>query len=45
MRWERLALIYAITLPPVLVMIFVLLMTFEADYTFFNRGTYLSLLN
>ncbi|MFP6748747.1 MAG: cytochrome C oxidase subunit IV family protein [Alphaproteobacteria bacterium] len=45
MRWERLALIYAITLPPVLVMIFVLLMTFEADYTFFNRGTYLSILN
>ena len=40
MRWERLALVYAILVPPVLVMIFVLLMTFEADYTFFTRGTF-----
>ena len=40
MRWERLALSYAILIPPVLVLIFVLLMTFEADYTLFNRGTF-----
>ncbi len=40
MRWERLALMYAILLPPVLVMIFVGIMTFESDYTFFTRGVF-----
>ncbi len=40
MRWERFALIYAILVPPVLVLVFVFLMTFEADYTFFTRGTF-----
>ncbi len=40
MRWERLALVYAILVPPALVLIFVLLMTFEADYTFFTRGIF-----
>ena len=38
MVWERLALVYAILVPPLLVMVFVALMTFEADYTFFTRG-------
>jgi len=42
MRWERLALIYAIILPPVLVLIFMGLMTFEADYTFFTRDLFFS---
>ena len=37
MRWERLALMYAIALPPALVMVFMLLMTSEADNTFFTR--------
>ncbi len=37
MRWERLALVYAITIPPVLILIFVALMTFESDYTFLTR--------
>ncbi len=37
MRWERLALMYAILLPPVLVLVFVALMTFEADYTALTR--------
>ena len=37
MRWERLALMYAILLPPALVMLFMLLMTFEADNTFLTR--------
>jgi len=37
MAWERLALVYAIMLPPVLVMVFVALMTLEADYTLFSR--------
>ncbi len=40
MRWERLALTYAILVPPVLVMIFVFLMTHEADYTFLTRGVF-----
>ncbi len=40
MRWERLALTYAILVPPVLVMVFVFLMTHEADYTFFTRGLF-----
>ncbi len=45
MRWERLALMYAILVPPVLVLVFVGLMTLEADYTvltrvlFFGAGT------
>ena len=31
MRWERLALMYAILVPPVLVMVFVAIMTFDAS--------------
>ena len=37
MAWERLALIYAILLPPVLVLVFVAIMVFESDYTFLTR--------
>lgn len=37
MAWERLALIYAILLPPVLVLLFVGIMVLELDYTFFTR--------
>ena len=37
MAWERLALIYAILLPPVLVLIFVALMVFESNYTLLTR--------
>ena len=37
MAWERLALMYAILVPPVLLLVFVGLMTFEADYTLFTR--------
>jgi cytochrome c oxidase subunit IV len=40
MRWERLALMYAILVPPVLVLVFVGLMTFESDYTALTRGTF-----
>lgn len=43
MAWERLALIYAILLPPVLVMVFVTLMGFESDYTLFSREEYFAL--
>jgi cytochrome c oxidase subunit IV len=37
MAWERLALAYAILLPPVLVLVFVAIMTFESDYTHLIR--------
>ena len=37
MAWERLALIYAILVPPVLLLVFVALMTLESDYTFLTR--------
>ena len=37
MLWERLALTYAILLPPILVLVFVAIMTLEADYTFLTR--------
>lgn len=42
MAWERLALISAILIPPVLVLVFVGLMTFESDYTLFTREQFLS---
>jgi cytochrome c oxidase subunit 4 len=37
MAWERLALVYAILLPPVLVLVFVAIMVFESDYTHLIR--------
>ena len=37
MAWERLALMYAILIPPVLVLVFVSIMTFESDYTVLTR--------
>ncbi len=40
MLWERLALLYAIMVPPILVMVFVFLMTHEADNTFSLRGLF-----
>lgn len=40
MLWERLALMYAILVPPLLVLVFVALMTLEADNTFLSRVTF-----
>ncbi len=40
MAWERLALIYAILLPPVAIGVLIVLMTIEADYTFLSRVTF-----
>src|SRR5579864_8890138 len=40
MAWERLALIYAILVPPVVVLVFVGIMVFESDYTLFTRLTF-----
>src|SRR5262245_57909749 len=37
MAWERLALVYAILLPPGLVLVFVAIMVFESDYTHLLR--------
>ncbi|OHV81393.1 cytochrome C oxidase subunit IV family protein [Ensifer sp. LCM 4579] len=37
MAWERLALIYAILLPPLLVLVFVTLMVSESNYILFTR--------
>ncbi|WP_028035093.1 cytochrome C oxidase subunit IV family protein [Chelativorans sp. J32] len=37
MVWERLALVYAILLPPIAVLIFVAIMAVEADYTALTR--------
>jgi cytochrome c oxidase subunit IV len=37
MAWERLALIYAILLPPVLVLVFVGIMASESSYTLLTR--------
>ena len=40
MAWERLALAYAILLPPLLVLMFVGTMVFEANYTLLTRVTF-----
>jgi cytochrome c oxidase subunit IV len=40
MLWERLALIYAILLPPLLLMVLLGIGALEADYTFFTRGLF-----
>jgi cytochrome c oxidase subunit IV len=37
MAWERLALAYAILLPPALLLVFVGIMMFESDYTLLSR--------
>ena len=37
MAWERLALIYAILIPPVLLLVFVAIMATELDYTHWLR--------
>ncbi|SDR57002.1 Cytochrome c oxidase subunit IV [Rhizobiales bacterium GAS191] len=37
MAWERLALVYAILVPPVAVLVFVAIMVFESNYTHFSR--------
>ena len=43
MLWERLALLYVVLLPPIFILVFVFLMTHEADYTFFTRGMFFAL--
>lgn len=40
MKWERLALSYAILLPPLLILVFVGIMVFESDHTLMLRQTF-----
>ena len=40
MAWERLAMMYAIVVPPVLVLVFVALMVLEAEHTLLTRLTF-----
>jgi cytochrome c oxidase subunit IV len=37
MAWERLALVYAILVPPLAVLVFVAIMVFESDHTLLTR--------
>ena len=37
MAWERLTLIYAILIPPALIIVFVAIMVFESNYTLLQR--------
>jgi cytochrome c oxidase subunit 4 len=41
MAWERLVLIYAILLPPVLVLVFAAMMASESSYTALTRVTFM----
>jgi cytochrome c oxidase subunit 4 len=45
MAWERLALAYAILVPPVLVLVFVTIMVLESDYTHLTRILFLGMGN
>jgi Predicted small integral membrane protein len=40
MAWERLALVYAILVPPIAILVFVWIMTVESDYTLWTRLTF-----
>ena len=40
MLWERLALMYAILVPTLLLLVLLSIGSLEADYTFFTRGTF-----
>lgn len=41
MAWERLSLVYAILLPPLVLLVLVRIMIIESDYTFFTRIIFL----
>ena len=45
MVWERLALVYAILVPPLLLLTFVAIGALEADYTFGSRGEFFAPVN
>ena len=39
-KWERMALSFAILIPPVLLLVLIAMMTIESDYTFMTRGVF-----
>ncbi|MEE2698515.1 MAG: cytochrome C oxidase subunit IV family protein [Pseudomonadota bacterium] len=39
-KWERLALSYAILGPPLVLLVFIGIMSYESDYTYETRGIY-----
>jgi len=39
-KWERMALSLAILVPPVVLLVFIGIMSIEADYTFLTRGMF-----
>jgi cytochrome c oxidase subunit 4 len=43
MAWERLALIYAILLPPAVILVFVGIMVFESNYTLLSRALFFAM--
>ena len=42
MVWERLAIVYAILVPPLVILVLILLMALEGDYTWLVRDTFFS---
>lgn len=40
MAWERLALVYAVLVPPIVVLVFVWIMAVESEYTLWTRLTF-----
>ena len=42
MMWERLAIVYAILVPPLVILLLILLMALESDYTFATREIFFS---
>ncbi|NKB99448.1 MAG: cytochrome C oxidase subunit IV [Pseudomonadales bacterium] len=42
MIWERLAIVYAVLVPPLVILVLILLMALEADYTFSTRAEFFS---
>jgi caa(3)-type oxidase subunit IV len=39
-KWERLALSFAILVPPTVLLVFIAIMSIESDYTFLTRGIF-----
>jgi cytochrome c oxidase subunit 4 len=42
MVWERLAIVYAIMIPPLAILVLITLMALEGDYTYLARDTFFS---
>lgn len=42
MMWERLAIVYAILVPPLAILVLITLMALEGDYTYLARDTFFS---